>query len=157
MGNGLWQLIASAAILLVGFVLLEIAWRSANRRLEAHLEKKLTLKRGGPRETLDMPAFLPPFRLASAALLIRAAEALLVIPVELRQLLHGVEAFFLSLAVILLLFQLVRILDTLRLALSPRVQDTISEQALRKLKGFLRITILVGVATVVIYTQKVFF
>lgn len=151
-GNELWQLIAAAAVLVAGFLLLEIVWRFANRRLQAHLEKRRV-----PRETLDMPAFLPPFRLASAALLLMAAEALLVIPNELRQLLHGVEAFFLSLAVIVLLFQLVQVLDRLRLALPAGVQAAISEEAVRKLMGFLRIAILVGVATAVIYTQKAFF
>jgi hypothetical protein len=41
-------------------------------------------------------------------------------------------------------------------ALPKRVQDTISEDALKKFAGFLRIAILVGIATVVIYTQKAF-
>jgi MscS family membrane protein len=151
-GNELWQLIASAAILVVGFVLLEILWRSANRRLQAQLEK-----RGVTRDIVDILAFLPPLRLGSAAFLLRTSEALLVMPNELRQLLHGIEAVFLSLAVIVLLFQLVQLMDGLRLALPERVQDTISEKVLRKLKGFLRITVLIGVVTVVIYTQKGFF
>lgn len=151
-GNEAWRFVASLVILVIGFSLLEVFWRSANRRIQAALEKK-----GLSPGALNLSFFLPPLRLGFAALLLRVAEGLVVLPEQLRLLLHGVETLLLALAAILLFFRLVQLLDRLRLALPANVQETISEKTVMKLKGFLRITVLIGVATVVIYTQKAFF
>ena len=149
--NESWRFVASLALLLVGFSLLEALWRFANRRVQAAYEK-----RGISAEALDLLTFLPSFRLASAGLLLWISAAFLVLPPQLRQLVRGIEIFLLALSAIVFLFQLVSLLNRVRLALPKRVQETISEDALRKFAGFLRIAILVGIATVVIYTQKAF-
>ena len=149
--NETWRFIASLALLVVGFSLLETLWRFANRRVQAAYEK-----RGISAEALDLLTFLPSFRLASAGLLLWISAAFLVLPPQLRQLVRGIEIFLLALSAIVFLFQLVSLLNRVRLALPKRVQETISEDALRKFAGFLRIAILVGIATVVIYTQKAF-
>ena len=149
--NESWRFVASLALLLVGFSLLEALWRFANRRVQAAYEK-----RGISAEAVDLLSFLPSFRLASAGLLLWISAAFLVLPPQLRQLVRGIEIFLLALSAIVFLFQLVSLLNRVRLALPKRVQETISEDALRKFAGFLRIAILVGIATVVIYTQKAF-
>ena len=149
--NETWRFIASLALLVVGFSLLETLWRFANRRVQAAYEK-----RGISAEAVDLLTFLPSFRLASAGLLLWISAAFLVLPPQLRQLVRGIEIFLLALSAIVFLFQLVGLLNRVRLALPKRVQDTISEDTLRKFAGFLRIAILVGIATVVIYTQKAF-
>ena len=149
--NETWRFIASVVLFVVGLSLLEILWRWANRRLKAVSEKWSVSA-----EAIDLLTFLPPFRLAVAALLLWASSALLVLPASLRQLLKGIEVFLLALSAIVFLFQLVSLLNRVRLALPKRVQDTISEDAFKKFAGFLRIAILVGIATVVIYTQKAF-
>jgi len=149
--NETWRFIASLALLVVGFSLLETLWRFANRRVQAAYEK-----RGISAEAVDLLTFLPSFRLASAGLLLWISAAFLVLPPQLRQLVRGIEIFLLALSAIVFLFQLVGLLNRVRLALPKRVQETISEDALRKFAGFLRIAILVGIATVVIYTQKAF-
>jgi len=149
--NESWRFIASLVLLFVGFSLLETLWRFANRRVQAAYEK-----RGVSAEVADLLTFLPSFRLASAGLLLWISSAFLVLPPQLRQLVRGIEIFLLALSAIVFLFQLVGLLNRARLALPRRVQDTVSEDALRKFAGFLRIAILVGIATVVIYTQKAF-
>jgi len=149
--NETWRFIASLALLVVGFSLLETLWRFANRRVQAAYEK-----RGISAEAVDLLTFLPSFRLASAGLLLWISTAFLVLPPQLRQLVRGIEIFLLALSAIVFLFQLVSLLNRVRLALPKRVQETISENALKNFAGFLRIAILVGIATVVIYTQKAF-
>lgn len=151
-GNELWLFIASIAILVVGFLLLEILWRYTKRRLQESLTKK-----GLEPSTLNLSGFLPPMRLGCAALLLRAAEAPLILPEQLRQLLHGLEAFLLALAIIICCFQMVELLDRLRLMLAPHIRETVSEKSLANFKMVLRITILVGVAASFIYTQKALF
>ncbi len=150
--NEFWRFIASMVVLVVGFSVLEILWRFVNRRLQVFYEK-----RGIAREAVGMLAFLPPLRLVWAALLVWASAALLVLPEQLGLLLNGVEVFLLSLAAIVFLFQLVHLLDRVRLALPARVQQTISEETVKKFGGVLRIVILIGVAIVVIHTQRAFF
>ena len=149
--NETWRFVVFLVLFVVGLSLLEILWRWANRRLQAVSEKW-----GVSAEAVDLLTFLPPFRLAAAALLLWVSSALLVLPAPLRQLLKGIEVFLLALSAIVFLFQLVDLLNRARLALPRRVRDTVSEDALKKFAGFLRIAVLIGIATVVIYTQKAF-
>ena len=139
--NESWRFIASLALLLVGFSLLEALWRFA---------------RGISAEAADLLTFLPSLRLASAGLLLWISSAFLLLPAQLRQLVVGIEIFLLALSAIVFLFQLLGLLNRARLALPGRVRDTISEETVKKFTGFLRIAILIGISTVVIYTQKAF-
>ncbi len=148
-GNELWRFLASLTVLLVGFFLLEILWRSVNRRVQTSIEK-----RGLDPEVWNLSFLLPPLRLGIAALLLRLAEAFLVLPGQLQKILHAVETLLLALAVIALLFQLVALLDRLRLTLPTHVQEAIPEQTAARLKSILRIAALIGVAAVFIYSQK---
>ncbi|MDO9529388.1 MAG: mechanosensitive ion channel [Syntrophales bacterium] len=151
-GNEVWQFLTSLAILFLGFLLLEVLWRYLNRRAEKILERK-NFKEWMP----YISGFLPSLRLACAALLIRIAELPLVISPKLLTLLHGLELFLLAIAVILFIFQLVRLLDLFVSILPATVQEKISEELLKKLKGIIRITGIVIVAIVFVYSQKTLF
>ncbi len=151
-GNEVWRFIASIGILVLGFLILETIWRSANRKIKASVEKK-----GLDPEVWNLSFLLPPLRLAFAALLLRLAEVPLVLPGQLLQILHGVEALIVALAIIILLFQVVGLLDRLRKALPAQAQEALPERTLAKFKSVLRIVALIGVATVYMQTQKAFF
>ena len=151
-GNELWRFIASLGVLVIGFLILETLWRSANRQIKASVEKK-----GLDPEVWNLSLLLPPLRLAFAALLLRLAEVPLVLPGQLRQILHGLETLILALAIILLLFQVVGLLDRLRGALPAAAQDALPEETLAKFKSAFRVVALIGVAAVYLQTQKAFF
>jgi hypothetical protein len=60
------RLIASLAIFIVGLIVLEIIFRVAKRRVQASIEKK-----GQDPRQWRVQGFMPPLRLAAAALLLR--------------------------------------------------------------------------------------
>ncbi|HEU18676.1 MAG TPA: mechanosensitive ion channel family protein [Deltaproteobacteria bacterium] len=151
-GNETWQFIASIAILVVGFFLLEVAWRLSNRRVSEVLENK-----GYQRWVPYVAGFLPSLRLVFAALLLRGAEVPLIIPPKLVVLFHGVQAFLLSLAMIFFLFHLVEFLDLIHAQIPERMRKQFSEQGLKNLKSLLRITSVVAAVLFFIHTQKSFF
>ena len=148
-GNDVWQFFASLAILIFGFLLLELLWRHFNRRIQAIRERK--------RVQMWLPyfsGFLPSFRLAVAALLLRVTEIPLVIPPKLLVLLHGLQSFLFAIACILFVFQIVRFLDLFLSLLPGGLQEKISEPLLKKFRGILRITALVITAILFIYSQQ---
>jgi MscS family membrane protein len=151
-GNELWRLIVGLAILVAGFIALEVLWRDANRRLRASFQRK-----GRDAAGLDLSGFLAPLRLGFAGLLLKASETPLILPAQLEIILGGIEAILLALAAILLLFRLVDLLDRLRSALPAHLQHAVPLQTLANLKGVLRIVILIGTATVLIYSQEAIF
>ena len=148
-GNDPWQFFVSLAILIFGFLLLELLWRHFNKRIQAILERK------GVKMWLPyLSGFLPSLRLAVAALLLRATEIPLVIPQKLLVLLHGLESFLFAIACILFVFHLVRFFDLFISLLPGGLQEKISEPLLKKFRGILRITALVIAAIVFAYTQQ---
>jgi MscS family membrane protein len=69
-------------------------------------------------------------------------------------LLHGLELFLLTIAGILFIFQIIKFLDFFVSILPSEIQDKISEAFLTNFKTILRITGVVIVAIVFIYSQK---
>lgn len=151
-GNEASQFFISLAVLVLGFLLLEVLWRFLNKRAEKILERK-NFKDWMP----YISGFLPSLRLACAALLIRIAELPVVIPPKLLTLLHGLELFLLAIAVILFIFQIVRLLDLFVSMLPATVQEKIPESLLNNFKGIIRITGIVIVAIGFVYSQKTLF
>ena len=151
-GNELWQFTVSVVILFAGFLFLELLSRYANKRIEATLKVK-----GFDRWAPYVSGFLPSLRLFFAALVLRVAEAPLHLPQQLVMLLHGLEAFLFALGFMFLFFQTVRLLDLVFLALPSSVRDRVSEGTLKNLKSILRITAIILVAVVFVYTQKTVF
>ncbi len=150
--NGLWRLVVSLAILVVGLIVLEFLLRFARRRFYTFLEKK-----GHTPADWKLKAFLPPLRLAAAALLLRLIEPVLYTSQQLINILHGLEALLLILAGLIIIYQLVEWLDRLRLALPSELQDQFPEQVLTKLKSFLRVSTLVLALAIFIYSMRNFF
>jgi MscS family membrane protein len=148
-GNVTGRLLISLAIIVIGYILLEILFRKTRQRIQKSLEDK-----GKSPKLWHLQVFLPPLRLAIFAVLLRIAEEPLVFPERLAQLLHGLEAFLLALAIVVLAFQLVALLDNLRLTLPAEFQERFPQKTLSKLKKMLRLFILVGVIAVFIYYQR---
>jgi MscS family membrane protein len=148
-GNITGRLLISLAIIVIGYILLEILFRKTRHRIQKSLEDK-----GKSPKLWHLQAFLPPLRLAIFAVLLRIAEEPLVVPERLAQLLHGLEAFLLALAIVVLAFQLVALLDNLRLTLPAEFQERFPQKTLAKLKKMLRLFILIGVIAIFIYNQR---
>ncbi|UCH19543.1 MAG: mechanosensitive ion channel [Deltaproteobacteria bacterium] len=148
-GNVTWRLLISLAIIVIGYIIIEILFRKTRQRIQKSLEDK-----GKSPKLWHLQAFLPPLRLAIFAVLLRIAEEPLVVPERLAQLLHGLEAFLLALAIVVLAFQLVTLLDNLRLTLPAEFQERFPQKSLSKLKKMLRLFILIGVIAIFIYHQR---
>jgi len=98
--NEAWQFIASLVILVVGFVVFEMLWRYVKNKTVTLLERK--------QRNLYIPycvGFLQPLRLVSVVVLIWIAQITLVLPLQLYQLIVGLESFLLAIAAIFLSFQ----------------------------------------------------
>jgi hypothetical protein len=150
--NDKWQFIIALIILVFGFLLMEFLWRHIGGRLRAFLEKK-----GYKQNAPYFMGFFPSFRLAGVALILKIAEAPIAVPERLEVLLYGLEIFLLSLAAISFIFQVVRLLDLLYSSLSARTRKKVPKGSLQALKGFLRITGIILVASAFAFTQKEFF
>ncbi len=151
-GSAPGRLIVSLAIVVVGLIVLEVIFRFAHRRIQAALEKK-----GHRPDDWKIAAFMPPLRLTAMALLFWLMEPVLGASQQLVNLLHGIEALLLILAAIIVSYVLVDWLDRLRLALPMNLQDQFPEQALAKLKSFLRVSTLVLALAFFIYSIRSFF
>ena len=147
--NRPWRLLVALAILVLGFFILEIVFRTFMRRFQASLEKK-----GRDQKIWHISAMLTAVRLAATAWLLRLAESVVVISEQLSRILYAVQALLLALAVITAVFWLVSRLDYLRRALPTELQDQFPEEALARLNRLLRLTTLIGVAAVFLYSQK---
>ena len=147
--NGLWRLVVSLAIVVVGLIVLEVIFRFAQRRIQAALEKK-----GQSPDVWKIAAFMPPLRLAGIALLLRIIEPALGGSKQLVNILHGIEALLLILAVIFVIYIFVDWLERLRLALPMNLQDQFPEHALARLQSFFRVAILVIGLAVFIYSMR---
>jgi MscS family membrane protein len=148
-GNDVWQFTISLAIILVGFLFLELFTRYTNRRMEAALKRK-----GLDQWVPYLWGFLPSLRLFFAALLLRIAEVPVDLPQQLIVLVRGVEVFLVAVGLILLFFHLVRLLDLLYLALPSSVRMSVSEGVVNNFKSILRIVGIILVATFFIHTQR---
>ncbi len=151
-GNTAWRFVVSLAIMVIGYIILEILFNLTLRRIEKSLKDK-----GKSPKLWHLQSFLPPLRLAMFAILLRVAEEPLFVLDRLAQILHGLEAFLLALAFIVLAFQLVGLLDNLRVTLPAKLQERFPQKALSKLKRMLRFFILIGVVAVFIYNQRSIF
>ncbi len=151
-GNTAWRFVVSLAIMVIGYIILEILFNLTLRRIEKSLKDK-----GKSPKLWHLQSFLPPLRLAMFAILLRVAEEPLFVLDRLAQILHGLEAFLLALAFIVLAFQLVGLLDNLRVTLPAELQKRFPQKALSKLKRMLRFFILIGVVAVFIYNQRSIF
>jgi len=142
-------LIASLTIFIVGLIVLEIIFRLAKRRVQASIEKK-----GHDPRLWRLKGFMLPLRLSAAALLLRLIEPLLPVSPQFIIVLHCVEVFFIVLAAIIVIYLVIAWLDRLRLALPEHLQNQFPENALAKLKRFLRVSVLIAAVVIFLYSLK---
>jgi MscS family membrane protein len=147
-----WRFLIALGLLVVGFLTLEILFRTATRRIQAALENT-----SRDPKIWNISAVLPAVRLAASAWLLRLVESIVVISPQLGRLLQTVATLLLALAAIIFVFWLVSKLDDLRWALPAEVQDRFPEEALTKLKRLLRLLTLVGSAAFFLYQQRALF
>jgi MscS family membrane protein len=150
--KGSLRIVASLTVLVVGLIALEIIFRFARRRIQVVLEKK-----GCTADDWRLTAFLPPLRLAALALLLRLIEPFFGASKKLANLLFGIEVLLLTLAAIIIIYLLIGWLDRLHLGLPANLQDRFPEQALAKLKSFLRASTLVLTLAIFIFNLRGFF
>ena len=148
-GNEPWRFIAALAVLIIGLIVLEILFQSVKRRVRQIIEAK-----GLSPDIWRLSAVLPPVRLACTAILLRASESFVNVPPGLGSLIHGLEGFILALAAIMIAFQLINLLGRLLETLPAPIQESLSESTVSKLKSALRISVLIIVAALFIYTQR---
>ncbi|MGD9241344.1 MAG: mechanosensitive ion channel family protein [Desulfobacterales bacterium] len=146
------RLIGSLVIFIVGLIVLEIIFRLARRRVQASIEKK-----GQDPRQWRLKGFMPPLRLAAVALLLRLIEPLLPLTPQFIKVLRGIEVLFIVLVAIIVFYLLIAWLDRLRLALPDNLQDQFPENALAKLKSFLRVSVLIAAVVIFLYSSKNFF
>jgi len=144
-GNEAWQFGASFLILVFGFLILEVAWRKANRFM---------LEKGREKGASFLQGFLPSLRMAAAALLLRAAEIPLHLPGDLTPLIHGFEAFLSALAALLFFFQIISLLDGICSLLPRRLRGSVSGNGMKNLKAVLRILAILGVGLLFFGSQR---
>lgn len=143
------RLIASFTIFIVGLIVLEIIFRVAKRRVQASIEKK-----GHDPGLWQLKGFMLPLRLSAAALLLRLIEPLLPVAPRFIIALHCVEVLFVVLAAIIAIYLMIAWLDRLRLALPEHLQNQFPENALVKLKRFLRVSVLIAAVVIFLYSLK---
>jgi small-conductance mechanosensitive channel len=150
-GNGSQpeRLIASAAIFIVGLIGFEIILRLAKRRIQASIEKK-----GHDPRQWQLKGFMPPLRIAATALLFRLVEPLLQASPRFLRVVHSIEVLLIVLAAVMVIYLLVAWLDSLRRSLPGNLKDRFPEEALAKLKSFLRMSALIGAVIIFIFSQK---
>ena len=146
------RLIASLTIFILGLIVLEIIFRLAKRRVQASIEKK-----GHDPRPWQLKGFMLPLRLAAAALLLRLIEPLLPVSPRFIAFLHIAVMFLAVLAAILFIYLLIAWLDQLRLALPEHLQHQFPENALAKLKRFLRVSVLIAAVVIFLYSLKTVF
>ncbi len=162
-GNDSWHFVLSAAILLVGFLVLEVLWRRVLRRIEQIQEVKLV-----KRWRAYLSSFAPAIRLLVTVFLIHLAQMPLELPEGITFLLGGLKSFLLAVAIILFVFQVIQALDLFFQTTVLRVVgdeseeaipevDASTERSLRNLKSILRIAGIVGASIFFVFTQKQFF
>ena len=148
-GNAPWRFFVSLGILVVGLIVLEILFRFIKKNLQKYMNKK-----GLSPEDWNIPSILSPLRLIFIALLLWMAESAVIIPVGLVYLLHGIEALLVALSVILISFQLIRMLNRLPSALPQKIQEGFPEPTVSRLKSILRVSVLIMVGAAFVYTQR---
>ena len=148
-GNAPWRFFVSLGILVVGLIVLEIIFRFIKKNIQNYMDKK-----GLSPEDWKIPSILSPLRLIFIALLLWMAESTVIMPFGLVYLLHGIEALLAALSVILISFQLIGMLDRLPSSLPQKIQEGFPEPSVSRLKGILRVSVLVMVGTAFAYTQR---
>lgn len=144
-----WRFAVFIIILLTGIFSFEFLFSFAKKRFRIFIQSK-----GYSAGKWDLSLFKPSLRLASIVLIIRLTEPFFIFSVQQQALFRIIEFFFLSLAIILLLFEGVSLLDMMLLPLPENFRNRFPKDALTKLKRILKIAIVIAVAAGFLWVQK---
>jgi len=102
----------------------------------------------------NLSLFKPSFRLAFIVLIIRLTEPFFIFSHGHQTFFRIMEFFILAIAVILLFFEGISLLDMMLLPLPENLRNQFSKDSLNKLKRILKITIVITVAAGFLWVQK---
>lgn len=144
-GNEAWRVAASLSILVLGFFLLDAAWRRIHR---------LLLEEGREKAASVFRRFLPFLRLASAGVLVRAAGIPLLLPAGPALLVGVLSAFLFALAGLSFLYSVISLLGEARFLVPPRLRDGFSEKGWKHLETVLRVLAVLLAAFLFLDSQR---
>jgi hypothetical protein len=147
--NESWRFAAFVIILLGGVLSFEFLFRFVKNRFKIFIQSK-----GYSSDNWNLSILKPPFRLAFIVLIMRLSEPFFIFSHQHHTIFRIIELFFLSLAIILLFFEVINLLDIMLLSLPENFRNQFSQDALKKLKRILKIAIIVAVAAGFLWVKK---
>ena len=148
-GNESWRFAAFIIILLGGMFFFEFLFLFVKKRFKIFIQSK-----GYSPDKWNLSIFKPSFRFAFIALIIRLTEPFFIFSHEHHTVFRIIEYFFLALAIILVFFEGISLLDMILLTLPESFRNQFPKDALVKLKRILKIAIVVAVAAGFLWVQR---
>lgn len=142
------QIITAVILLLLGFLVIEWLQRYCRRLILAARDRQKKP------EIWELQSLLTPLRIALVVLLVRFVEFPLSLPENLAAVIHGLEAFFLALAAVYVLFFGISILDRLFGQMPDDLKEAFPFQVFGRLKRVLKICIIITAVIAVIFRQS---
>ena len=127
--NESWRFAAFVIILLGGIFSFEFLFRFAKNRFKIFIQSK-----GYSYDNWNLSIFKPSFRLAFIVLIMRLSEPFFIFSHQHHSIFRIIEFFFLALAIILVFFEGISLLDMILLSLPENFRNQFSQDALKKLQ-----------------------
>lgn len=147
--NESWRFAAFVIILLGGVLSFEFLFRFVKNRFKIFIQSK-----GYSSDNWNLSILKPSFRLAFIVLIMRLSEPFFIFSHQHHTIFRIIELFFLAIAIILLFFEVINLLDIMLLSLPENFRNQFSQDALKKLKRILKIAIIVAVAAGFLWVKK---
>jgi len=147
--NEAWRFAAFMIIMAAGISLFEILFRFIKTRF-----REFILSKGYSPENWNLSLFKPSIRLAFIALVIRLTELVFILSHDQYKIIGIIEFILLAIAIILVFYEGISLLDRLRLLLPEDFRSQFPEETLLKLKRNLKISIFTAVFAGSLWFQK---
>ncbi|TRZ53182.1 mechanosensitive ion channel family protein [bacterium] len=147
--NEAWRFAAFMIIMAAGISLFEILFRFIKTSF-----REFILSKGYSPENWNLSLFKPSIRLAFIALVIRLTELVFILSHDQYKIIGIIEFILLAIAIILVFYEGISLLDRLRLLLPEDFRSQFPEETLLKLKRNLKISIFTAVFTGSLWFQK---
>ncbi|OQW98503.1 MAG: hypothetical protein BWK74_04405 [Desulfobacteraceae bacterium A6] len=147
--NEAWRFAVFMIIMAAGISLFEILFRFIKTRF-----REFILSKGYSPENWNLSLFKPSIRLAFIALVIRLTEPVFILSHDQYKIFGIIEFILLAIAIILVFYEGISLLDRLRLLLPEDFRSQFPEETLLKLKRNLKISIFTAVLAGSLWFQK---
>jgi len=144
-----WLFAVFIIILMAAIFSFEFLFSFVKKRFDIFINSK-----GYSSGKWNLSLFKPSFRLAFIVLIIRLTEPFFIFSHGHQTFFRIMEFFILAIAVILLFFEGISLLDMMLLPLPENLRNQFSKDSLNKLKRILKITIVITVAAGFLWVQK---